>query len=604
VTTTSKALGPTSFAPRRGLGRAVTVASALAAAVALLVGHAGPAAAQDKKKPASAQAGGKGAQKPKVDKPKVDKPKVDKPKKGEKKGDKKAKKGEKKGGGEHASAVPPPQAAPAPKVAAPAGPPLELKLALQKVTLENGLRVVMNVDHSAPTVAVAVTYDVGSRNEEKGKSGFAHLFEHMMFEGSANVPKGEHFKLVSSHGGTLNGTTSDDRTDFFENMPSNELALVLWLEADRMKSLDVSEENFENQRKVVEEEYRMRVSNAAYAPSGIRLQELVFQGYWPYEHSTIGSMADLDGAKLEWVKEFHTAYYAPNNAVLTISGDFEADDAMALVHRYFDAIPKHDVPAWKDSQLPDQTSQRTAVVRDANARSADVLYGWAIPAARTPDHDALDLAARVLADGESSRLYHTLVKDKSWCQEVSSGTEDHRGPDLFVLDARLAEGAKAGDVEKVVEDEIKALGNKGPTDAELEKAKRRAQSQLVLGLQSNLARARKLGEYEAFFGDAKLLGDELGRILAVTKDDVKRATAQYLAPARRTIVETYPPTGGEAAKPAAPKPQAAPPQAAPAPHDGGAKPHDKAHGDKGKKGSSDKGTKKPAGDKPKSKKKK
>jgi predicted Zn-dependent peptidase len=549
------------------------------------------AAAEPKKKPGAAQttAAGKKAQKTKG-KHDGKKPKT----KGEK-----GKKNKAKGAG-------PPMAAPAAarKPEPPLAPaaPLTLSLPIQKVTLDNGLRVVMNVDHTSPTVAVAVTYDVGSRNEEKGKSGFAHLFEHMMFEGSANVPKGEHFKLVSSHGGTLNGTTSDDRTDFFEVMPSNELALALWLEADRMKSLDISEENFENQRKVVEEEYRMRISNAAYAPSGIRLQELVFQGYWPYEHSTIGSMADLDGAKLEWVKAFHDAYYAPNDAVLTIAGDFEADDAMAMVHRYFDGIARHDVPAWKDSPLPEQTSQRTSVVRDANARSADILYGWSIPAAHTPDHDALDLASRVLVDGESSRLWHLLVRDKASCQEVSGGTEDHRGPDLFVLDARLAEGAKAGDVEKVVESEVKDLGAKGPSDAELEKAKRRAQSQFVLGLQSNLARARRLGEYEVFFGDARLLEGELGRIVAVTKDDVKRVAAKYLGPTRRTIVETYPPATSEPATPAkAAAPRAAPPPPANEPKAAHAEGNGKTHKAAAEKASSS--SKKPAAGKSKKQKK-
>ena len=213
---------------------------------------------------------------------------------------------------------------------------------MQKATLDNGLRVVMNVDHTSPTIAVAVTYDVGARNEERGRSGFAHLFEHMMFEGSANVAKGEHFKLVSAHGGTLNGTTSSDRTNYFEMLPANELPLALWLEADRMKSLDVSAENFENQRKVVQEEYRMRVSNVAYAPAQIRLEELVFQGYWPYEHDAIGSMQDLDNAQLEWVRAFHDSYYAPNLAVLSIAGDFEPDEAMQLVHRFFDTGKKQE----------------------------------------------------------------------------------------------------------------------------------------------------------------------------------------------------------------------------------------------------------------------
>ncbi|HLV20429.1 MAG TPA: pitrilysin family protein, partial [Polyangiaceae bacterium] len=231
-------------------------------------------------------------------------------------------------GGEASAERPSPAAVEDPAVAALG------QLSLQKATLDNGLRVVMNVDRSTPTVAVCVTYDVGSRNEERGKSGFAHLFEHIMFQGSRNVPKGEHFKLISARGGTLNGTTSPDRTNYYEMLPMNELALGLWLEADRMRWLDVTTENFENQRRVVQEEYRMRVSNAAYMQGLLRLRELAFADYWPYGHDAIGSMTDLDNARFEWVKDFHASYYAPNNAVLTIAGNFDTDEAMRLVREY------------------------------------------------------------------------------------------------------------------------------------------------------------------------------------------------------------------------------------------------------------------------------
>lgn len=432
------------------------------------------------------------------------------------------------------------------------GQPIELRLNIQRVTLDNGLRVVLNVDRTAPTVAVAVTYDVGSRNEERGRSGFAHLFEHMMFQGSRNVTKGDHFRLVAGHGGQLNGTTNTDRTNYFEMLPANELSLGLWLEADRMRSLDVSQANFENQRKVVQEEYRMRVSNAPYVPSEIRLEELVFHGYWPYEHSTIGSMADLDGAKLEWVKDFHAHHYGPNNAVLTIAGDFDPGEAMAAVHQYFDDIPRVDVRGFNEVQLPEQTSQRTSVVRDDNARTPGVHYGWAIPPARSPDHYALEIASMLLGSGESSRLHQLLVRDKSLARRVSAGTEDRRGPDLFSISAKLSEGAKLADVERAIEAEVKALGAKPPSDAEMEKARRRVLTGLVLGLQSNVARARTLGEYEVYFGDARHLNAELPRYLAVTKDDVKRVAAQYLGPTRRSIVETLP-AEHDAGKPKAAK---------------------------------------------------
>lgn len=433
--------------------------------------------------------------------------------------------------------------------------PLALGLSIERATLDNGLRVVLNSDKTSPTVAIAVTYDVGSRDEQRGRSGFAHLFEHMMFQGSLNVPRGDHFKMVSGHGGVLNGTTSPDRTNYFEVLPSNELALALWLEADRMKSLDVSEANFENQRKVVQEEYRMRVSNAPYVPAAIRLEELVYQGYFPYEHSTIGSMADLDDAKLDWVQEFHARHYAPNNAVLSVAGDFEPSEAMALIEKYFGSARRADRAPYQDPPFPEQTSQRTAVIKDDNVLTPGVRYGWAIPPYRSEDHYALELASVMLGSGESSRLYQLLVRDKELVQDVSVSTDDRRGPDLFSVEAILAHGAKMGEVEKLIETTLKGFT---PSDAELAKAKRQVESAIVLGLQSNIARARKLGEFEVFFGNARLLNEELPLYLAVTKADVKRVVSQYLTPTRRTIVETYPsnPPVAAAKEPPPTKPRA------------------------------------------------
>ncbi|HEY8079096.1 MAG TPA: pitrilysin family protein [Labilithrix sp.] len=412
---------------------------------------------------------------------------------------------------------------------------------VQRTKLENGLRVVMLVDHTSPTIAVDVVYDVGGRNEERGRAGFAHLFEHMMFQGSKNVPRGKHFELVTSHGGALNGTTSEDRTNYFELLPSSELPLALWLEADRMKSLDVSQKNFENQRAVVKEEYRMRVENVAYVPADIRLQELVYQGYWPYEHSAIGTMRDLDAAQLDWVRAFHDAYYAPNEAVLAIAGDFDPAEALALVKKYFgDAhaqahVPKLDLPA-----LPEQTQPRAAVVEDVHAKLPAIFEGWAIPPSQDADHYALVLAAMILGDGESSRLHRTLVREKSIAASVSAQTGELRGPDEFEIVARLSSGAKPADAEKLVEGMIADLAKSGPAPGELEKVKTRMRARLLLGLQSNFARAEKLAEMELYRGDARLLNGELDRYLAVTKDDVKRVVAKYLGPARRSTVEVKP----------------------------------------------------------------
>ncbi|MEZ4299577.1 MAG: pitrilysin family protein [Polyangiaceae bacterium] len=418
--------------------------------------------------------------------------------------------------------------------------PIEVKLQLTRLTLDNGLRVVLNVDRTSPTVAVAVAYDVGARNEEKGRSGFAHLFEHMMFQGSKNVGKGEHLSLVAGHGGTANGTTSPDRTGYYEVLPSSELALGLWLEADRMASLSVTKEHFENQRDVVKEEYRMRVSNAAYAPAALRLEELVYQGYAPYEHPAVGSLAELDVADFAWVKEFHAKYYGPNNAVLSIAGDFDEEEAKALIHKYFDKIAKVTTPAFADSVFPEQASPRTGVLRDAHAGSPAMLFGWRAPKMGERAAYALELLAIVLGEGESSRLYQLLVRDRAAALDVSARMPLRRGPGMFEIDAKLAPKAKVLDVQKLVEDAVKALGDKGPTAAELAKAQRRAQSRFVFGLQTNGARARRLADEELFFGDAGRLPGEPSRYLAIGIEDVQKAVKQYLLPTKRTVVEVYP----------------------------------------------------------------
>jgi predicted Zn-dependent peptidase len=413
-----------------------------------------------------------------------------------------------------------------------------LTLDVRRWTLDNGLRVVVSVDHTSPTVAIDVVYDVGGRNEMRGRSGFAHLFEHMMFEGSANVARGEHYQLVTAHGGAMNGTTNEDRTNYFELLPSSELALGLWLEADRMKSLDVSAKNFETQRTVVKEEYRMRVENAAYVPAAIRLQELAYEGYWPYEHSAIGTMRDLDAAELAWVRDFHTHYYGPNNAVLAISGDVDEAEAKSLVSRYFGDAHKIAVPPFEaPPRVPAQAHARSEVIEDPHAKLPALDLGWVIPASGEPEHYALSLAAMVLADGDSSRLVRTLVRERGLAVAVDARVADRRGPDMFEISVHLASGAKVVDAQKLLDAQLADLARSGPSDAEMKKLRARLQASFLFGLQSNFARAQRLAEFELYRGDARLLKTELDRYLAVTKDDIKRAAGTYLTSNRRSLVE-------------------------------------------------------------------
>ncbi|AGP41755.1 M16 family metallopeptidase [Sorangium cellulosum] len=449
-----------------------------------------------------------------------------------------------------APARPPRAAAASPKGAAapPSDAPIELAIPVERATLQNGLRVVMSPDKSSPTVAVAVTYDAGSRDEPNGRGGVARLVMGLMARGSRNVAAGEHLRLVAERGGELHAETEVDRTTYAETLPANELALALWLEADRMGSLDLSAQAFEAQRRDAQER-RGAILGAAYGQGGIRLRELVFQGYWPHEHPALGDADDLAGAELSWARDFHAAHYGPNRAVLAIAGGFDPGEAMELVRRYFDGIPAVAAAPFKDVPFPEQTSQRTGVVRDPAARAPAILYGWAVPPLGHPDHHALSVAAFVLGGGESSRLEALLVGDKAVARSVRVAIDRHRGPDLFSIDVRLAEGARVGDVEKLIEGEIRTLATAGPPAAELSRARRQLQSTFVSGLAGASARARALAEHELLFGDASGLNGELARYFAVTREDVQRAARDHLGPTRRTIVETYPPAIPGAAPP-------------------------------------------------------
>jgi predicted Zn-dependent peptidase len=433
---------------------------------------------------------------------------------------------------------------------------------IQRHSLPNGLRVVLVPEPSSPTVAVAVTYGVGSRHEPAGKSGFAHLFEHMMFEGSEHVKKGEHFQLISERGGSLNGTTSSDRTNYYEVLPAGELELALWLEADRMRALDVSAENFENQRAVVKEEYRMRYQNVPYMLGMLRLGELVFANYPPYANPTIGKMEDLDRAEVSWARDFYQHHYAPNNAVLTIAGNVDPDHAMDLVERYFGPVPARSVETLALPTTLPEAKPAHEKLEDANAKTPAVFYSWLIPANHTPEHYALELVAMLLGDGDSARLYQELVRNRAIALDARAFTRDFAGPDSFTVQAVLAERADLAGVERALDAELERVRKQPPSDAELKRLKQRLHAGFVFGLESSLSRAMELGEYELLWGDARGIAHELSHYDAVTAKDMQAAAARYLVDARRVVVEITPKTSATSAQPPAAK--NAPAAAAPA----------------------------------------
>jgi predicted Zn-dependent peptidase len=406
--------------------------------------------------------------------------------------------------------------------------PPEIDLPLERHVLDNGLEVILQPDRSAPVVGVSVTYDVGSRNEEPGRSGFAHLFEHMMFQGSANVGKGEHFIHISRNGGRMNGTTSEDRTNYFEVLPADRLELALWLEADRMRSLDISLENFENQRQVVKEERRLRVDNQPYVPAWLEFQELFYDN-WAYAHSVIGSMDDLDAAELGDVQAFFDAWYRPSNAVLVIVGDFEPATALELVERHFGNISSAPAPPQPDITEPQRIAPLEVVREDPLATQPAAIIGWQIPPADHPDHHALELLGRILSDGESSRLHRRLVRDDRTALDVSAGPDGKRGPDMFVVWA-IANEAPPEAIRDGVMDELMSLRAEGITEEELAAARTRSVRDHVTRMENVLARAVRIGQDAVHFDDPARFTALPSALYEVTVEDVERVARTWLLP--------------------------------------------------------------------------
>jgi zinc protease len=431
-------------------------------------------------------------------------------------------------------------AAPQRVVATPGAASVEqVQIPIQQFTLKNGLRVVLSEDHAAPTVSLCVTYDVGSRNELSGHTGFAHLFEHMMFQGSQNVGKGEHMILVRVNGGDMNGTTSEDSTNYFERMPANQLDLALFLESDRMRALRVTQANLDNQRNTVQEERRLRMDNQAYGKTEEIMEDLAYDNF-AYKHDTMGSMADLNAASLADVTQFFKTYYAPNDAVLSLVGDFKTTEALAKIKKYFEDIPAQPAPPPVDMSEPAQTAERRTVVEDSFARlpRLDIVYKT-VPA-NTPDWYALDVLGDILFSGPSSRLYQKLVKEKAVALQVAGGIDMRRGPALFQAFALLKPGQDSQEIERLIYEEFERVKKDGVTPAEMQKVIIQDRLQQAGSLASTLNRARTLGRYAVYFHDPNLLNTTLANYGEVTAADVQRVARQYLGETQRTIVLTNP----------------------------------------------------------------
>jgi zinc protease len=412
-------------------------------------------------------------------------------------------------------------------------------LQLREEHLPNGLRVILAPDHSAPVYAINVTYNVGSRNERPGRTGFAHLFEHMMFEGSQNVGKGEHFILVLNNGGGMNGTTNEDRTMYFEELPKNQLDLGLYLEADRMRALNITQANFENQRQTVEEERRQSLDNQPYGKANLDLDSLSYDNF-AYKHSTIGSMTDLNNATVQDVADFFKTYYAPNNAVLTLVGDFDPDQALAKIKQYFGAIPAQTPPPKVDLTEDPHYGERRETIFDSLARLPRVEMAYVIPPGNTSDNYALNALGDILSQGQSSRMYQHLVRDKQLASQVNVRADSRIGPSLLYVTANVRPGVKAEDLEKAIDDEFAEVVKNGVTADELAKAKTQFLRRFIEQRRSTLATANAIGRDAVYFNDPNLINTVLDKEDAVTLDQVNAAAKKYLVRDQRTVVISLP----------------------------------------------------------------
>jgi predicted Zn-dependent peptidase len=410
--------------------------------------------------------------------------------------------------------------------------------------LANGLRLIISVDRLAPVVAVNLWYDVGSKHEVPGKTGFAHLFEHVMFQGSRNVGKAEHMALVQAAGGTLNGSTWLDRTNYYETMPSHQVELALWLEADRMGTLldALNQENLDNQREVVKNEKRWSYDNRPYGSWYEKLQGHLYPPEHPYHHTTIGSMEDLDAASIEDVSTFFRTYYAPNNAVVTVVGDVDPDEIRRWTERYFGGIPANpSIPKLGDLSLPPILGEERRETVHDQVPLPRVYVGFRAPVFGDPRLDALDIAAQVLAGGKGSRLHRRLVRDERIAQDVALVPLGFIGGASLVAGwATVRPGVAVETVEAALHEELDRLGREAISDDELARARALIETEELGGLSRVEERADRLSMYATLFDDPDLINQMLPRYLSVTADQIRSVAADVFRADNRVVLTYLP----------------------------------------------------------------
>jgi zinc protease len=422
-----------------------------------------------------------------------------------------------------------------------------MRIPIETFRLDNGLLVTISEDHTAPIVAVNLWYHVGSANERVGRTGFAHLFEHMLFQGSANVAANEHFELVQRAGGTLNGSTWLDRTNYFETLPSNQLALALWLEADRMGALlpAMTQQKLDTQRDVVKNERRWSVDNQPYGTWWERLPALAYPATHPFHHSLIGSMEDLTAASLEDVEHFFATYYTPDNAVLSIAGDFDPGEARTLVTRYFGPIPRVGrKPPLPEMSLPERFGSWLRATVPDEVMLPRLFLAFRSPVFGSAEYYAASVASAILGLGKGSRLQRILIREREVASEATAFTFDlSKGADLLVLDVTGRPDVSGDAIEGSVAEVVDTMRSDGVSSEEVERAVALIETAFVTSMQSAGERADKLSMFATYFGDPSLINEQVDRYRAVTADQVTELARSRLGDDNRASLLYVPLTG-------------------------------------------------------------
>ena len=424
-----------------------------------------------------------------------------------------------------------------------------MRIPVETFRLDNGLFVTLSEDHTAPIAAVNLWYHVGSANEKVGRTGFAHLFEHMLFQGSAHVGSNEHFELIQRAGGTLNGSTWLERTNYFETVPSNELALALWLEADRMGELlpAMTQEKLDTQRDVVKNERRWAVDNQPYGTMLEKMQELVFPPSHPFQHSLIGSMEDLSAASLDDIAQFFATYYTPDNAVLSVAGDFDSKEALATIREYFSPVPKgKGKPPLPPMSLPPVFGSRLREVVPDNVSLPRLFMAFRSPVFGSEEYYAASVAAALLGMRKGSRLQRALVRERQIAADAGAFTFDlAKASDLLVVDVTARPEIAVGQLEEEVDREIDVLYRDGVSDEEVQRAIALIETDLVASLQSAGERADRLSMFATYFGQPELVNEQADRYRHVTVQRVNELVSERFGENNRASLIYVPREGVE-----------------------------------------------------------